>query len=232
MQADGCYASAGKEISYQGYVNWIEWMDPQPSKEAESEIESAYREYVAKEYLKVPVEGLDRLRAYCGQQDLQSVQEVIDFVVRDVQEGRTYSMDLEQVPAGQDFAEYFFFDQKKGYCIHYATTATLMFRLLGVPARYVTGYVVTPEDFTEDGDGYTAQIPDTQAHAWVEVYRAGKGWIPVEVTPGYQDSSDANTDPGRMAKRVRRHRSRLRNRRKRQHRNLRKHHSRSRAGQR
>ena len=31
----------------------------------------------------------------------------------------------------------FFFDQKKGYCIHYATTATLMFRLLGVPARYV-----------------------------------------------------------------------------------------------
>lgn len=196
VQADGCYASAGKEISYQGYVNWIEWMDPQPSKEAESEIESAYREYVAKEYLKVPVEGLDRLRTYCGQQDLQSVQEVIDFVVRDVQEGRTYSMDLEQVPAGKDFAEYFFFDQKKGYCIHYATTATLMFRLLGVPARYVTGYVVTPEDFTEDGDGYTAQIPDTQAHAWVEVYRAAKGWIPVEVTPGYQDSSDANTDPG------------------------------------
>lgn len=50
-----------------------------------------------------------------------------------------------------------------------------MFRLLGVPARYVTGYVVTPEDFTEDGDGYTAQIPDTQTRAWVEVYRAGKG---------------------------------------------------------
>ncbi len=110
-------------------------MDPQPSKDAESEIESAYREYVAKEYLKVPVEGLDRLRSYCEQQNLQSVQEVIDFVVRDVQEGRTYSMDLEQVPADQDFAEYFFFDQKKGYCIHYATTATLMFRLLGVPAR-------------------------------------------------------------------------------------------------
>ena len=51
VQADGCYASAGKEISYQGYVNWTEWMDPQPSKDAESEIESAYREFVAKEYL-------------------------------------------------------------------------------------------------------------------------------------------------------------------------------------
>lgn len=192
VQADGCYASAGKEISYQGYVNWTEWMDPQPSKDAESEIESAYREYVAKEYLKVPVEGLDRLRSYCEQQNLQSVQEVIDFVVRDVQEGRTYSMDLESVPADRDFAEYFFFDQKKGYCIHYATTATLMFRLLGVPARYVTGYVVTPEEFTEEGDGYTAQVPDTQAHAWVEVYRSGKGWIPVEVTPGYQENTGGN----------------------------------------
>ena len=192
VQADGCYASAEKTITYQGYVNWTEWMDPQPSKDAESEIEGSYREYVAKEYLKVPVEGLDRLRSYCEKQNLQSVQEVIDFVVRDVQEGRTYSMDLEEVPADRDFAEYFFFDQKKGYCIHYATTATLMFRLLGVPARYVTGYVVAPQDFTEDGDGYTAKIPDTQAHAWVEVYRSGKGWIPVEVTPGYQENTGGN----------------------------------------
>ena len=51
---------------------------------------------------------------------------------------------------------------------------------------------MTPEEFTEDGDGYTAQIPDTQAHAWVEVYRSGKGWIPVEVTPGYQENTGGN----------------------------------------
>ena len=68
---------------------------------------------MAKEYLKVPVEGLDRLRSYCEQQNLQSVQEVIDFVVRDVQEGRTYSMDLEPVPADRDFAEYFSLIRKK-----------------------------------------------------------------------------------------------------------------------
>ena len=191
VQADGCYASAGKEISYQGYVNWTEWMDPQPSERCGVRDRERLPGYVAKEYLKVPVEGLDRLCSYCEQQNLQSVQEVIDFVVRDVQEGRTYSMDLEPVPADRDFAEYFFFDQKKGYCIHYATTATLMFRLLGVPARYVTGYVVTPEEFTEDGDGNTAQVPDTQAHAWVEVYRSGKGWIS-EVTPGYQENTGGN----------------------------------------
>lgn len=189
VQGDRGYASAEKEVTYKGYVNWTEWMDPQPSTEAESEIESVYQKFAADEYLKVPVKGLDRLRAYCDQQNLQSVQEVIDFVVRDVQEGRTYSMDLEPVPADKDFAEYFFFDQKKGYCIHYATTATLMFRMLGVPARYVTGYVITPEAFVADENGYTAQVPDTQAHAWVEVYRSGKGWIPVEVTPGYEENN-------------------------------------------
>ena len=49
----------------------------------------------------------------------------------------------------------------------------------------MTGYVVSPEEFEENEDGYTAEIPDTQAHAWVEIYRNGKGWIPLEVTPGY-----------------------------------------------
>lgn len=196
VRGDGGYASAQKEISYTGYVNWSEWMDPQAAEGEESEIESAYKDYVAKEYLKVPVEGLERLKAYCAQQNLQSVQEVIDFVIRDVQDGRTYSMDLEKVPPDQDFAEYFFFEQRKGYCIHYATTATLMLRMLGVPARYVTGYVIPSEAFASESDGYTARVPDTQAHAWVEVYRSGKGWIPVEVTPGYEDTKNGNQQQG------------------------------------
>ena len=120
------------------------------------------------------------------------MQEVIDFVVSSVQEGHRYSMDLEPVPEGTDFAEYFFFDQKSGYCIHFATTATLMFRMLGIPARYVTGYVVPAADFSAGDDGYTAQVPDTQAHAWVEIYQNGIGWIPLEVTPGYGDSLETD----------------------------------------
>lgn len=186
IKGDGCYSSAEKENLYKGYVNWRKWLGDGAMSEGESELEARYREYAADQYLKVPAEGLDRLKEYCARQDFSSVQQVIDFVVPTVKEGRVYSMDLQPVPEGQDFAEYFFFEQKKGYCIHYATTATLMFRLLGVPARYATGYVVSPEAFAENGETYVAEVPDTQAHAWVEVYRSGKGWFPLEVTPGYE----------------------------------------------
>lgn len=188
LVGDSYYSSAEDELEYSGYINWESIVGNGPAQEPESEIEAAYQEYVAQQYLKIPVEGLERLREYCSQYQFSSVQEVIDFVVPTVKEGRPYSMDLEPVPHGKDFAEYFFFDQKKGYCIHYATTATLMLRILGVPARYVTGYMVSPDAFVESEGGFTAKVPDSQAHAWVEVYRTGKGWIPLEVTPGYEVS--------------------------------------------
>ncbi|MBS6195066.1 MAG: transglutaminase domain-containing protein [Clostridiales bacterium] len=186
LEGDSYYSSAEDKMEYTGYVNWKNWVGSGAAQQAESEIEAAYREYAADQYLKIPVNGLERLKEYCAGQDFRTVQEVIDFVVPTVKEGRPYSMDLEPVPEGEDFAEYFFFEQKKGYCIHYATTAVLMFRMMGVPARYATGYVVAPDAFSESANGYTAEVPDSQAHAWVEVYRAGKGWIPVEVTPGYE----------------------------------------------
>lgn len=192
LMGDSCYTSVEDQLTYTGYANWRNWLGQGPAAGPESEIESRYQDYVSDQYLKVPVKGLERLREFCGQQELKSVQEVIDYVVPAVQKGRTYSMELEPVPENADFAEYFFFDQKKGYCIHYATTATLMFRMLGVPARYVTGYVAPSGDFVESGNGYTADIPDSQAHAWVEVYRDGKGWIPLEVTPGYDAGINQN----------------------------------------
>lgn len=196
LRGDSYYSSAEKEIIYDGYPNWKTWLGEGAAGQAESEIEAQYKEYAADQYLKIPVNGLDRLKEYCAQQNFTSVQEVIDFVVPKVQEGRVYSMDLEPVPEDKDFAEYFFFDQKKGYCIHYATTATLMFRLMGVPARYATGYMVAPDAFVQNGDSYIAEVPDTQAHAWVEIYRSGKGWIPLEVTPGYGTGIDGDDIDG------------------------------------
>ncbi|NCB92710.1 MAG: hypothetical protein EOM40_09115 [Clostridia bacterium] len=186
LMGDSCYTSVEDRLEYTGYAGWRQWLGDGAASGSESDIESRYQQYVADQYLKVPINGLDRLKAYCDEQNLESVQEVVDFVVAEVQSGRSYSMDLEPVPEGTDFAEYFFFDQKKGYCIHYATTATLMFRLLGVPARYVTGYVATRDSFVQSEGGYTAEVKDRQAHAWVEIYRSGKGWIPLEVTPGIQ----------------------------------------------
>ncbi len=192
LRGDAWYGSSDTRMQYDGYVNWQEMLEWGSLPQEAARLEEIYRNYVAGQYLKVPVDNLDRLKEYCGQREFSTLQEVIDFVVSSVQEGHRYSMDLEPVPEGTDFAEYFFFDQKSGYCIHFATTATLMFRMLGIPARYVTGYVVPAADFSAGDDGYTAQVPDTQAHAWVEIYQNGIGWIPLEVTPGYGDSLETD----------------------------------------
>ena len=67
--------------------------------------------------------------------------------------------------------------------MHYASAATLMLRAMGIPARYVTGYVA---DVPSSGH---VNVPDSAAHAWVEVYIPGYGWEPVEVTPAYAGSN-------------------------------------------
>lgn len=76
-----------------------------------------------------------------------------------------------------------------GYDIHYATLATLMFRYYGIPARYVEGYLITPEDRERmtplDESMYQVSIPRSNAHAWTEIYIDGIGFVPLEVCPEY-----------------------------------------------
>lgn len=105
-----------------------------------------------------------------------------------------YSLKPGKTPTGKDFAEYFFFENKKGYCSHYATVAVLMFRMSGIPARYVSGYVIEPNEFVKDDKGnYQATVFGKSAHAWAEVYKAGKGWVPIETTPGYVEQRKEET---------------------------------------
>lgn len=96
----------------------------------------------------------------------------------------TYSKEMD-TPEGEDIMTYFLQTSHRGYCVHYATAGTLLLRQLGIPARYVSGYVVTQNGYFPTEDGYTKTIKDTQAHAWTEVYVDHLGWVPVDMTPGY-----------------------------------------------
>src|SRR5438477_11377733 len=91
-----------------------------------------------------------------------------------------YTLDLPRVPAGRDPVDWFLFDVKTGYCEQFATAATLMLRSLGIPARLATGYS------TGDYDPVLNQavVREHDAHAWVEVWFGGHGWVPVDPTPG------------------------------------------------
>lgn len=92
-----------------------------------------------------------------------------------------YNTEVGNLPDGRDFVEYFLFERKEGYCTYFATALAVMGRAVGVPTRYVTGFVVPPE---AGGDG-VYQVPGTSAHAWVEAYIPGFGWLPFEATPGF-----------------------------------------------
>ena len=63
------------------------------------------------------------------------------------------------------------------------SATVLMFRMYGIPARYAAGYAVSPSDFTENEDGWHAEVTDEAAHAWPEIFVENVGWIPVEATP-------------------------------------------------
>ena len=103
-----------------------------------------------------------------------------------------YSWNLDPLEEDEDPIEYFLNHPRKGYCTHYASAATLLLRSVGVPARYVTGYIVNTASFEKQKDGsYEAQVIDRNGHAWVEIYLDDIGWVPFEMTPGYESTGEA-----------------------------------------
>ncbi len=107
-----------------------------------------------------------------------------------------YDLKAGKLPDGKDFVDYFLLESKRGSCSHFASSAVLLCRYAGIPARYVEGYIVTDLDFsksTTTGATETVEITDARGHAWIEVYINGFGWYPLEVTSGYGNVQTAFT---------------------------------------
>lgn len=135
-------------------------------------------------YTQYPEQTLPRLKKLCSETPLSGLDEVTSFIVYTLSTNAAYTTTPGTANKNQDIIEYFLFENHKGYCVHYASTAALMYRMYGIPARYVSGYSVPSSDFTQQTDGtYTAKISDKQAHAWVEIYLENYGWVPVDFTP-------------------------------------------------
>lgn len=69
---------------------------------------------------------------------------------------------------------------RRGYCQHFAGAMALMLRYLGIPARVAVGFTSGKYD---NGSG-TWTVTDHDAHAWVEVWFRGYGWLAFDPTPG------------------------------------------------
>lgn len=102
---------------------------------------------------------------------------------------------LEPPPLGQEAVDDFLFDTRSGFCEHFSSAFAVLMRAAGVPARIVTGYLGGDPN---PMDGILT-VRQSDAHAWVEVYLAGRGWVRVDPTaaavPGRLDFGLARSVP-------------------------------------
>lgn len=178
---------------------------------------SWYNEYVTEHYLTVP-EGLRELTEAVNsiaQSDACRIareglkgEDVAgrnlarlllgNLVAQELQSRTRYNIDPGSLPQGVDPVEYFLGENRQGYCMHFATAGALLLRQLGVPARFASGYVVTPDQFRRALTGYRASVRDDASHAWVEIWLEEVGWVPVEMTPGYGETGTSLTAQGQQ----------------------------------
>lgn len=129
--------------------------------------------------LQLPAQGEPRSRAWAEQlkaqfpQPEQLVQALLSHFNRE-----PYGYTLRPPPVGENSIDDFLFDTRKGFCAHYAGAMTYVLRAAGVPARVVAGY--QGGEFNPAGN--YVQVRQFDAHAWVEYWQAGRGWVSVDPT--------------------------------------------------
>jgi transglutaminase-like putative cysteine protease len=79
---------------------------------------------------------------------------------------------------GQAWVDGFLFETRAGFCGHFAGSFAFLMRAAGVPARVVTGYL----GGAMHPDGGYMIVRQSDAHAWVEVWLADRGWVRVDPT--------------------------------------------------
>ena len=149
-------------------------------------LERSYSAYVRERYTEIPGMLEEDARIWVQDApDTEDTQTLIAFVQDFLRERCSYRLEAAAFPPERDAIEYFLNESRQGYSPQFASAATVLFRALGIPARYVVGYAVSESLFTaQPGGCFDALVRSENAHAWTEIYVSGTGWIPVETTPG------------------------------------------------
>lgn len=198
-----------KSYEFEAYDNatarWTDTAGKLFSSVAEEKIseylkkESWFNEFVYENYTYLSSNEMSLMQEYIGDRGDQSeghieystaIKKIRDYLDQNF----IYTQDpgLHQGRVMEDF-----FKSKKGYDTHFATAATFMFRYYGIPARYVEGYLATPDDVKHADQNGQMSISQNNVHAWVEIYIDGIGFVPIEVSPEYYDvMPQANLDTG------------------------------------
>ena len=104
------------------------------------------------------------------------VYEAVTGVERHLRRNLSYN---ERPPSHRYPLEAFLFEDRNGYCQQFSGAMALMLRMVGIPARVVSGF--SPGSLNRDTGEY--RVRDLDAHSWVEVYFSGIGWVTFDPTP-------------------------------------------------
>ena len=202
------------QITYKPVLSTADYMEP---KEDELLILSDYYDYVYDSCLTVPedlkpvldeiIEEIDPIESdNINEYRLNCTTAIYSYFLQNY----SYTMAPGRTAYKRDFVEYFLTHQKRGYCAHFASATALLLREMGIPARYCEGYcipitliyddaILTENNFDEWYSGNqdvdlksVLEVPvnDSYAHAWVEVYLDGYGFVPIEATIPSFDEED------------------------------------------
>lgn len=148
-----------------------------------------YKEYVYDTYLTVNEEERTFFTDFASENHLSvsNINEIINCKTF-ISEYAKYNLDAEDYPEDSNYGIYFLQEAKEGICNNFATSLTLLYRTLGIPARFTVGYYVKPST-----EGISREINEKFAHAWTEIFLNDIGWVYVDGTGG---ASNGDADGG------------------------------------
>lgn len=145
-----CPGSQGESLSLEEVERWtipsslIEYLSPEQQDLARSL--EAYNRFVYEHYTQLPDSLRQTLEQYLldnhlvltvgngfsvsDSSPLMLAQQIASTLAAQC----VYTLSPPSLPEGQDFVEYFLFQSRQGYCVHFATAAVALFRAAGIPA--------------------------------------------------------------------------------------------------
>ncbi len=132
------------------------------------------------QYLQIPPSLKEALKPFTEGlvSGIKTDREKALFIESFLKKNYTYSLTVTEPPSGVDPVSYFLFEEKKGYCEHYASAMVLMLRAIGIPARVVTGF--SGGQINSIGNYIIVRQKD--AHSWVEAW-INQSWLRFDPTP-------------------------------------------------
>lgn len=146
--------------------------------EARQDVEDARYAEMLSNYTALP-QGIDAqvyaLAVELTQNSANAAQKAF-AIERYLAENYHYTLEGGYPEGNADFVSWFLLESGEGYCSYFASAMAVMCRIAGLPTRYVEGYYVQAQP------GGETLVTGQNAHAWVEVYFNGLGWVAFDPT--------------------------------------------------